>query len=345
MKSSMMVKKLLLPYQNCMIFAMEEEKHAIMTFTVNEADRGERLDKFLVRILPQSRERLKNLILNGNITIEGMESIKPSVKIEAGQTISIIMTEAEEADPQPEDIPLDIVYEDNSLLVINKPVGMVVHPAAGNWTGTLVNALLYHCADSLSGIGGVKRPGIVHRLDKDTSGLILVAKNDYTHQFLSEQLADRTLSRTYKALVWGIPVPPVGTIDLSIDRDPKNRLKQAVCHQGGRRAITHYKILHTIEDVIALVECRLETGRTHQIRVHMQARGHPLIGDHLYGAQKTSQISRLTRLKNGDKDMILNFPRQALHATKLKFIHPETREKMVFEIELPEDMKKLLAFT
>lgn len=344
-KSRAAVKKLFFLHRNCMMHPMENEENEVITLIVEDMDEGDRLDKFLVRALPElSRERLKNLVLGGDITIEGLDSIKPSMKIATGQVISVIMPEAEDADPQPENIPLDIVFEDDDLIVINKAAGMVVHPAAGNWSGTLVNALLYHCGDSLSGIGGVKRPGIVHRLDKDTSGLMLVAKNDYAHQFLSEQLADRTLSRTYQALVWDIPVPPIGTINMPIGRDPKNRQKQAIRRQGGRDAVTHYKILQTAGDAMALVECRLETGRTHQIRVHMQAKGHPLIGDNLYGAQKTLQISRLTRLENVDKDMVLNFPRQALHAAGLKFIHPETEGEMAFEAELPEDMKKLLAF-
>lgn len=317
----------------------------ISTVVVESKHQGERLDRFLTQLLPDlSRERIKQLIACEGITVEGVESIKPSMKITEGQVISITVPEADDPEPQPENIPLDILYEDDDLIVLNKAVGMVVHPAAGNWTGTLVNALLHHCKDSLSGIGGIKRPGIVHRLDKETSGLMLVAKNDKSHAFLSAQLADRTLSRTYHALVWDVPIPPIGTIDMSIGRDPRNRLKQSIRRQGGRDAVTHYKTLETFQGCMALVECRLETGRTHQIRVHMQAKGHCLIGDPLYGAQKTLQISRLSKMENVDKDAVLNFPRQALHAAELKFIHPQTLELMEFSQEIPDDMKKLLAF-
>jgi 23S rRNA pseudouridine1911/1915/1917 synthase len=259
--------------------------------------------------------------------------------------ISCKIPEADDADPQAEDIPLNILFEDDDVIVLNKAAGMVVHPAQGNWTGTLVNALLYHCGDTLSGIGGVKRPGIVHRLDKDTSGVMLVAKNDHAHAHLSAQLADRTLSRIYLALVWNVPIPPVGTINIPMGRDYKNRLKQAVKRgeSAGRDAITHYKLIENLDDGMALVECRLETGRTHQIRVHMEAKGYPLVGDPLYGAQKTMQISRAGRLGEGfDKDAILNFPRQALHAHQLSFIHPSTDEVMTFDAPLPDDMESLL---
>ena len=319
----------------------------IVTATVRAEQAGERLDKVCAALFPDlSRERIKALIQSGDIALGGVGSPKAAMKVEAGQVISCAMPEAEDADPQPENIPLDILYEDNDVIVINKAAGMVVHPAAGNWTGTLVNALLHHCGDTLSGIGGVKRPGIVHRLDKETSGVMIVAKNDHAHAHLSAQLADRTLSRVYLALVWDVPVPPVGTIDLPVGRDHKNRLKQAVKRgdaQQSREAVTHYKVLETYDDAMALVECRLETGRTHQIRVHMQAKGHPLIGDPLYGAQKTLQISRAGRLGEGfDKQVILDFPRQALHAHHLSFIHPLTEEDMTFEADLPADISGLI---
>lgn len=279
--------------------------------------------------------------------------------------ISCKIPEADDATPQPEDIRLDILFEDNDVIVINKAVGMVVHPAAGNWTGTLVNALLHHCGDTLSGIGGIKRPGIVHRLDKDTSGVMIVAKNDHAHAHLSAQLADRSLSRVYLALVWDVPIPIYGTIDLPIGRDHKNRLKKAVkrgnfiTHGHGeyddddtgrnksdtRDAITHYKVIETFDDALSLVECKLETGRTHQIRVHMQAKGHPLIGDALYGAQKTLQISRATRLGDDyNKDAIVNFPRQALHAHKISFIHPRTEDIMEFSADMADDMARLIHY-
>lgn len=324
------------------------ENLTTLSIIVQAEDAGQRLDRFCTdHIDGLSRERVKALIHDGNLTIEGVNSLKPSMKIEEGWVISYEMPEADDADPTPENIPLDILYEDDDLIVINKAVGMVVHPAAGNWTGTLVNALLYHCGDTLSGVGGVKRPGIVHRLDKDTSGCMLVAKNDHAHAHLSEQLADRTLSRIYLALVWDVPIPPVGTIDLAVGRDHKNRLKQAVKRgdaQVSRHAITHYKIIDTYDNAMSLVECRLETGRTHQIRVHMQAKGHCLIGDPLYGAQKTLQVSRAGRLGDRyNKQAILDFPRQALHAHKISFIHPRTEQVMSFEAAMPPDMAELIS--
>lgn len=315
--------------------------------TVSAENSGQRLDKFCADNFPNlSRERVKQLIANNGIAIKGQHNLKPSTKIEAGWVIKCDIPEANDADPQPENIPLEILFEDEDVIVINKPAGMVVHPAAGNWTGTLVNALLFHCGDTLSGIGGVKRPGIVHRLDKDTSGVMMVAKNDHAHAHLSEQLADRSLSRIYHALVWDIPVPPVGTIDIAMGRDHKNRLKQAIKRgdaNSSRNAVTHYKMIENFDDAMALVECKLETGRTHQIRVHMQAKGHPLVGDPLYGAQKTLQISRAGRLDEAyDKQAIIDFPRQALHAYEISFIHPSTDEEMYFTAEMPDDMANLM---
>lgn len=310
---------------------------------------GQRLDHFCAEVFDSlSRERIKSLIHNGDIAVQGIDSIKPSLKVEEGWQVSCFIPETSEADPLPEDIPLDILYEDDDLIVLNKPVGMVVHPAAGNWSGTLVNALLYHCGDTLSGIGGVRRPGIIHRLDKDTSGAMIVAKNDMAHAHLSNQLSDRSITRLYLALVWDVPIPPIGTINLPIGRDHKNRLKQAIKRGGqqAREAITHYKVIKTYQDAMALVECRLETGRTHQIRVHMQAKGHPLVGDPLYGAQKSLQLSRLAKLDESiDKKLLLELSHQALHAYKISFIHPRDAREMVFEAELPKNMKKPLAFT
>ncbi len=319
----------------------------IIKIVATEWDEGDRLDKLCTEKFDGlSRERVKQLIENEGIRVKGIAKLKPSMRVEQGWVISCKIPEAKDGDPEPEDIPLDILFEDDDLIVINKAVGMVVHPAAGNWTGTLVNALLYHCGDTLSGIGGVKRPGIVHRLDKDTSGCMLVAKNDHAHAHLSAQLADRTLSRIYLALVWDVPIPPVGTIDVAVGRDHKNRLRQAVKRgdaQVSRNAITHYKTLETFDDAMSLVECKLETGRTHQIRVHMQHKGHALIGDPIYGAQKTLQCSRVGRLgDNFDRDTILNFPRQALHAHKISFIHPRSEELMSFEADLPEDIATLI---
>jgi 23S rRNA pseudouridine1911/1915/1917 synthase len=322
---------------------------------IDEIYHGQRLDKVCVALFPDiSRERLKQLISNGGISVANMASIKPSMKVEAGQIISFSIPDAVDPDPQPENIPLNIMYEDDDLIVINKQAGLVVHPGAGNWTGTLVNALLHHCADTLSGIGGVRRPGIVHRLDKDTSGLMLVAKNDTAHAHLSAQLSDRSLTRVYEAFVWNVPMPMLGTIDLPVGRDYKNRLKQAVRHGVGnaREAITHYKTLKSYGESSALVECRLETGRTHQIRVHMAAKGYPLLGDPLYGGQPTMQRARIKDLEEFDKNTVLNFPRQALHAKSIAFFHPQTNEKMTFSADFPEDLEnlskildKMLAFT
>ena len=231
------------------------------------------------------------------------------------------------------------------MLVINKTVGMVVHPGAGNQNGTLVSALLYHCGDSLSGIGGVKRPGIVHRLDKDTSGLMVVAKNDRAHNGLAEQLVDRSLSRLYQALVWKEPTPIKGTINAPIGRDQKNRLKMSVrSHAVGREAITHYLREETFSGIASLVTCKLQTGRTHQIRVHMQHLGHPLLGDPLYGLPPQEQRSLMNRggYEEEDRDFVMAFPRQALHAAGIQFIHPVSGEEMEFESDLPQDLQELL---
>jgi len=319
----------------------------IIKVTVQPEDAGQRIDRFCTdNFYGLSRERVKQLIANGGIAIKGVKSFKPSSSTEVGWVISCRIPEAVSDNPEPEDIPLDIVFEDDDVIVINKPVGMVVHPAAGNWTGTLVNALLHHCGDTLSGIGGVRRPGIVHRLDKDTSGVMMVAKNDHAHAHLSAQLADRTLSRLYRALVWDVPVPLVGTINLAIGRDHKNRLKQAVKRgdaRVSRDAVTHYKTLDSCEGAFSLVECRLETGRTHQIRVHMQAKGYCLVGDPLYGAQKTLQISRAMRLgEEYDHKALINFPRQALHAYQISFVHPRTEETMTFNASMPYDIATLM---
>jgi 23S rRNA pseudouridine1911/1915/1917 synthase len=247
---------------------------------------------------------------------------------------------------QPQAIALDIVYEDNDLLVINKPAGLTVHPGAGNPDMTLANALLAHCGDSLSGIGGVARPGIVHRIDKDTTGLLVAAKNDAAHLALSAQLADRSLSRTYLALVWGEPSPGKGTITGNIDRSFSNRQKMAVVNKGGRPAVTHYEVVSSLQSpVVSLVQCKLETGRTHQIRVHFAHIGHPLVGDPLYGAPAASKLNSKAgkTLPDAAKKALLSFERQALHAKKIGFIHPTTGKAMQFECELPEDMKRLIA--
>ncbi len=323
-----------------------QPEDGLESFTVPEGIQG-RLDKILAELTEHvSRSRLKTLIVDGQVLLNGAPCDDASRKVSAGDVIELSIPEAVEAVPQPENIPLDIVYEDDDMLVINKPVGMVVHPGAGNTTGTLVSALLYHCGDTLSGIGGVKRPGIVHRLDKDTSGLMAVAKNDRAHQGLSEQLSDRSLHRVYQALVWKEPTPIKGRINVPIGRHQTNRVKMSIrSHAAGRQAVTRYLRLDSFgEGMISLVECQLETGRTHQIRVHMQHMGHPLLGDPLYGLPQQEQRALLNRggYDEDVKEAVLSFPRQALHASQIAFIHPVTGEEMGFECDLPEDLAQLL---
>ncbi|MBY0610694.1 MAG: RluA family pseudouridine synthase [Beijerinckiaceae bacterium] len=329
----------------------------VLSFAVAEAEAGLRLDKALSLRLPDiSRSRLKDLILAGHLTIGGSPAPDPSRKLRAGEPIVLILPEPVAAEPRPEPIPLSVVFEDAHLVVIDKPAGLVVHPAAGHQDGTLVNALLAHCGDSLSGIGGVKRPGIVHRIDKDTSGLLVVAKTDRAHQKLAAQFADhgRTgpLQRAYLAFVWGAPNRPNGTIDANLERSHHNREKIVVVPEGrGREAITHFSLLETYEGekqpggarpaVASLVECRLETGRTHQIRVHMASIGHPLLADMAYGSGFKTKAGHLG-VEARDALSLLG-RRQALHAALLGFEHPATGEEMVFESPLPPDLLRLKA--
>jgi 23S rRNA pseudouridine1911/1915/1917 synthase len=305
---------------------------------------GERLDRWLASQCPDlSRTRLKQLILQGAVVMNGKVCTDPSLKLKTGAAFALMVPPPEDDTPAPENIPLDIVYEDVDLLVINKPAGLVVHPAPGHRSGTLVNALLYHCGDSLSGIGGVRRPGIVHRLDKDTSGLMLVAKNDRAHAGLSAQLADRTLSRRYLAVVWGVPSPKKGSVNEPVGRHSTNRQRMAV-NARGRNATTHYEVKEAYGHAAALVECRLETGRTHQVRVHMSHIKHPLVGDPVYGEQPTKAAALLKKDGYGEKEKsaILAFPRQALHAWKISFVHPSTGASRSFEANPATDLAKLI---
>lgn len=303
-----------------------------------------RLDRVLAQRTPElSRSRLKALILAGSVTVKDAVVRDPAYHVASGDTIIIDVPEAAPAEPKGEDIALDIVYEDDDIILINKPRGLVVHPAAGHATGTLVNALISHCGSSLSGIGGVKRPGIVHRLDKDTTGLMVVAKNDHAHQSLTAQFADhgRTgpMERGYMAFAWGVPNRPHGTIDAPIDRHPHAREKMAV-RQGGREAITHFEVLTSFagrdgKPVASLLACRLETGRTHQIRVHLAHLGHPLMGDAVYGPHFKTKAGHLGR---EGKDALTALDRQALHAYLLALEHPRTGELLHWEAPLPEDL-------
>ena len=306
---------------------------------VNKDFKGLRIDKFLAACFPDiSRSQIQRMIAWGNVVCDDVTVGDNSYKIKEGESFVLTLPEAVDAEPRPQDIPLDIVYEDKDIIVVNKPCGMVVHPAPGAADGTLVNALLYHCHD-LSGIGGVKRPGIVHRIDKDTSGLLVAAKNDNSHKLLCEQFAEHSIERTYSAFVFGVPNPLDGTIEGNIGRSPYDRKKMAIVAKGGKHAVTHYQTIEKFKNEAALIKCRLETGRTHQIRVHMTSAGHSLIGDKVYGK------SRKLAVKNAPEkaEIFINmFPRQALHAQSLGFVHPVTGEKMFFEASLPADLQELL---
>ncbi|MCC7305887.1 MAG: RluA family pseudouridine synthase [Alphaproteobacteria bacterium] len=314
-------------------------------FVVDAGQEGGRLDKVLAALeTGLSRSRIQGLIEQGRVLVNGKPVTTASKKITTGDEVEISIPPPEPAEPAAQDIPLDIVYEDGDLLVINKPAGLVVHPGAGNREGTLVNALLHHCGESLSGIGGVARPGIVHRLDKDTSGLMIVAKHDKAHRGLAEQLESRTLKRVYKALVLKTPFPAKGVVDKPIGRHPGSRVKMAVREKSGKTARTLYKVEESYGGAAALVECTLESGRTHQIRVHMASIGHPLVGDPVYGAQANAVESAL-RKAGFDKviiDKLLSFPRQALHAGAISFVHPVTEKPLSFTAKLPADINKLL---
>ncbi|WP_316183599.1 RluA family pseudouridine synthase [Bradyrhizobium sp. SZCCHNRI1009] len=318
-----------------------------MTVIVAGDEGSPRLDRVLAARLPElSRSRLKALILAGQVSLRAEAVRDPAYHVTAGDTITIDVPEAVAAEPAAEAIPLKIIYEDDDIVVIDKPAGLVVHPAAGHETGTLVNALIAHCGASLSGIGGVRRPGIVHRLDKDTTGLMVVAKNDHAHASLSAQFADHgrtgAMERGYLAFAWGVPHRPHGTINAAIDRHPHARDKMAV-RAKGREAITHYEVQESFtgrdgKPVASLIACHLETGRTHQIRVHLAHLGHPLMGDSVYGPHFKTKANQLAP---GAREALEALGRQALHAYLLVIEHPRTGEIMRWESELPEDLSLL----
>lgn len=293
---------------------------------------GMRLDRALAEAVPSlSRERLKALITSGNVVDRrGVAATDPARKAMGGQHFSVTLPPPTPLANEAQDIALNVVFEDEHLIVIDKPAGLVVHPAAGNLDGTLVNALLHHCAGQLSGIGGVARPGIVHRIDKDTSGLMVAAKSDVAHLGLAAQFAAHTIDRRYQAIVAGRPNPAEGTIDAPLARSPQNRKKIAIV-EGGKRAVTHYRMVQPLKEA-SLVECRLETGRTHQVRVHMASIGHALIGDPVYGRPRPAHRAILDAMR---------FKRQALHAARLGFVHPVKSNALAFDSEIPADMQEL----
>jgi 23S rRNA pseudouridine1911/1915/1917 synthase len=297
-----------------------EKNHNTFEFIVEEERKGTRLDVVLSLVIEEaSRSHLQKLIDIGRVEVNGAIASSKKYKVKAGDAIKITIPEPVHLNVIPEDIPIEIIYEDEDVLVVNKPKGMVVHPAAGNYTGTLVNAILYHCK-SLSSINGVIRPGIVHRIDKDTSGLLMIAKNDTAHRSLAEQLAAHSITRAYRAIVYHNFQQDEGTVNAPVGRDPKNRLKMAVTQMNSKEAVTHYKVLQRFGS-FTYIEARLETGRTHQIRVHMAHINHPLLGDAVYGPKK----------------MILGVETQMLHAKLLGFHHPKTGEYMEFDSPLPQE--------
>jgi 23S rRNA pseudouridine1911/1915/1917 synthase len=307
---------------------------SIIEATIASDATGWRLDRALAAAVPTlSRERLKALISSGRVLGPGGGAVRdPAAKAAPGGAYRIHVPEPEPAHNEAQAIALDIVFEDDHLLIVDKPAGMVVHPAAGNPDGTLVNALLHHCAGRLSGIGGVARPGIVHRIDKDTSGLLVVAKTDRAHEGLAAQFARHSIHRLYQAIVSGVPKQASGTVDAAIARSSANRQKMAIVEEGrGKRAVTHWRLVKALRES-AMVECRLETGRTHQVRVHMASLGHPLVGDPVYGRTRPAHRELLKQL---------NFQRQALHAAELGFAHPVSNENLSFKSPLPSDIQEL----
>lgn len=309
---------------------------SIIEAIIDPQAEGWRLDRALASAVPTlSRERIKALISSGQVRrADGALLRDPAVKARGGDSFAVIVPAPRPAHNEAQAIALAVAYEDEHLIVVDKPAGMVVHPAAGNFDGTLVNALLHHCAGNLSGIGGVARPGIVHRIDKDTSGLIVAAKTDRAHEGLARQFADHSIERRYSAIVGGLPSPTAGRIEANLARSDANRKKVAIVDATrGKRAVTHYKMIRALRES-ALVECQLETGRTHQVRVHMASIGHALLGDPVYGRTRPAHRDVLKRL---------GFERQALHAARLGFIHPITGNALSFDSAMPSDMQELLS--
>ncbi|MDO5520871.1 MAG: RluA family pseudouridine synthase [bacterium] len=298
----------------------------IVAFTVTKEEGNNRIDKYLsIKQSELTRSYLQKLIKDGLVAVNG-KVVKANYKVAENDVIEVTIPELKELDVLPEDISMDIIYEDSDVILINKAKGVVVHPAAGHYSGTLVNGLLYHCKDDLSGINGVMRPGIVHRIDMDTTGVIVICKNDKAHNIVAEQLKEHSITRKYVAIVHGNFKNDEGTIEGPIGRHPVDRKKMAINHKNGKPAITHYKVLENLKNNFTLVECQLETGRTHQIRVHMASIGHPLLGDHVYGPSKCP----------------FKLQGQTLHAKTLGFIHPSTGEYMEFEAPLPDYFEDLL---
>ncbi len=323
--------------------AMQKQQEKLV---VAAEENGGRIDRVLAaRIASLSRSRLKALIEAGEVAVDGRTIRDPSHRVKSGDNVTVGLPEPDEALPQGEQIPLNIVYEDEELIVIDKPKGLVVHPAAGHQTGTLVNALIAHCGDSLSGIGGVRRPGIVHRLDKDTTGLMVIAKNDRAHRALAAQFADKSdgrAQRGYLALVWGSPTRPRGTVDAPLGRHSHNREKQAI-RKDGREAVTHWQLMESYPAFstapkAAMLECRLETGRTHQIRVHLASIGHPILGDETYATGYRTKAATLAPSAQAALD---DLGRQALHAYFLRIEHPTRKEPLEFRTEPPADFARL----
>lgn len=323
---------------------------AIREFRTGDENKGWRLDHFLARSLPElSRSRLQGLIAQGLVTHEGAKIGDPNHRVKPAEIYHVDIPPPAPAVPEAQDIPLSVLYEDTDLIVIDKAAGLVVHPAAGNLDGTLVNALLAHCGPSLAGIGGVARPGIVHRLDKDTSGVLVAAKNERAMRSLAKQFAAHAVERVYNAVVWGCPTSPSGHVEGNLGRNPFDRKRMAVLRGGGKPARTHYRVLETFggnraeggNPLASLLECRLETGRTHQIRVHLAHIGHPLVGDSTYGRSRQPPRAK-NALENAAFEAISTFPRQALHAGVLGFFHPTQQKKMRFASPWPADFLALM---